>query len=53
MASDNDEEFERFKRRWDTEWGPDLPQRQRRLAGIFIIVAFVGIIALAFVAASQ
>ncbi len=48
MTSDKNE-LEDLEKRLAKDWGPAISPTRKRLAGLFIVVAFLGLIALAFV----
>jgi hypothetical protein len=52
-TDEQDRRMEEARRRWDTEWGPPISPWRRRLAGIFIVVAFFGLIVGAFLTAGR
>jgi hypothetical protein len=43
MTEEDDRRIE-FERRLNRDWGPDISPWRRRLFGLFIIAAFVGLI---------
>jgi hypothetical protein len=43
MTEEDDRRIE-IERRWNREWGPEIHPWRRRLFGVFIIAAFVGLI---------
>lgn len=48
---ENSHEREEIERRWNKEWGPELSPWKRRVAGIVVIVVFIGLLVGALITA--
>jgi hypothetical protein len=51
MTSDQERQRGEIEARWEKDFGPRLSPLRRRLNGLFMIAAFLGIVALAFLSA--
>jgi hypothetical protein len=47
-TNDQERRFKETEARWEKEFGPQLSPLRKRLSGLFMIAAFLAIIALAF-----
>ncbi|MGZ8409378.1 MAG: hypothetical protein ACXWVS_05570 [Hyphomicrobium sp.] len=50
-TNDQERRLNEFEARWEKEFGPQLSPLRKRLTGLFMIAAFLAIIALAFLSA--
>jgi hypothetical protein len=48
VTSDQERRAKEIEARWEKDFGPQLSPLRKRLSGLFMIAAFLGIIALAF-----
>ena len=48
MTNDQERQLKEIEARWEKDFGPQLSPLRKRLSGLFMIAAFLGILALAF-----